>query len=233
MYLIAATFVLTVDNELIMMTWDSLIRLLKRLNNPLECTSAERCSIAYLMELQSCCYFLRSKSLSELLTPLASKLKHLLGNQITPAITRHEWNNQFMTQCLDNPRRKVEPSLIRQLVESPVCRYSFVCNAVLSICNEADAERLNDLAGLCAEMTAACPSLASEWLGVFQSLCCPSHHVSAYADVLSEVDVKHLSIHSSLATLNTMLIARQCFSLQDQIVYQAVPSLLKAWNDGK
>jgi mediator of RNA polymerase II transcription subunit 12 len=104
---------------------------------------------------------------------------------------------------------------------------------VLSICNEADAERVNDLASLCAEMTAACPQLSAEWLGVFQSLCCPSHHDTSYADILSEVDVKHLSIHSNLATLNAMLIARQCFSLQDQIVVQAVPSLLKAWQAEK
>lgn len=57
-------------------------------------------------------------------------------------------------------------------------------------------------------------------------------HVAAYSEVLSEIDVKHLSIHSSLATLTAMLVARQCFTLQD-IVIQAVPSLLKAWNDNR
>ena len=127
---------------------------------------------------------------------------------------------------------QVESSVIRQLVESPGCRYSFVCNAVLSICNEADTERLNDLASLCAEMTAACPSLASEWLGVLQALCSSSRGGSAYAEIFSEIDVKHLSIHSSLATLTALLVARQCFSLQDFVV-QAVPSLLKAWNEGR
>ena len=121
--------------------------------------------------------------------------------------------------------------MIRQLNENVACRYSFVCNAVLSVCNEADSERLNDLVSLCAEMTAACPTLAPEWLGVLQSLCSPSRHVKSYPDILNEIDVKHLSIHSSLATLTTMLVARQCFTLQD-IVVQAVPSLLKAWNDG-
>jgi len=117
------------------------------------------------------------------------------------------------------------------MVENAGCRYSFVCNAVLSICNEADSERINDLASLCAEMTAACPSLAPEWLGVLQTLCSPSRHCVSYADILSEVDVKHLSIHSSLATLTALLVSRQCFSLQDFVV-QAVPSLLKAWNEG-
>jgi len=81
-------------------------------------------------------------------------------------------------------------------------------------------------------VTAVCPALAPEWLGVLQSLCSPSRHVAAYADVLAEIDVKHLSIHSSLATLTAMLVARQCFTLQD-IVVQAVPSLLKAWNESR
>jgi mediator of RNA polymerase II transcription subunit 12 len=109
-----------------------------------------------------------------------------------------------------------------------------VCNAILAICNEADPERVNDLGSLCAEMTAACPSLAAEWLGVLQTLCSPSssRHSPLYADILSAVDVKHLSIHSSLATLTALLVARQCFSLED-FVKQAVFSLLKAWNEGK
>jgi len=81
-------------------------------------------------------------------------------------------------------------------------------------------------------MTAAVPSLAPEWLSVLRTLCNPSRHCVSYADLLSEVDVKHLSIHSSLATLTSLLVARQCFSLQD-FVLQAVPALLKAWNEGK
>lgn len=80
---------------------------------------------------------------------------------------------------------------------------------------------------------AACPALAAEWLGVLQTLCSPSssRHSPLYADILSAVDVKHLSIHSSLATLTSLLVARQCFSLED-FVKQAVFSLLKAWNEG-
>lgn len=121
--------------------------------------------------------------------------------------------------------------MIRQLLESPGCRYSFVCNAILSICLESDAERLNDLASLCADMTAVCPPLASEWLGVLQTLCSPSKHVVSYLHILTAVDIKTLSIHSNLATLTALLVSRQCFSLQD-FVMQAVPSLLKAWNEG-
>ncbi|CAG7719777.1 unnamed protein product [Allacma fusca] len=222
---------LLLDPEMTIMAWDSLSRLIRRLASPSECTSAERCSLAYLGEMQSCCAYVKVKTSADYLTPVAIKIRQTIGTAVQPSETAHKWNNSFMTPCLDNPRRKVEASIIRQLVESSASRYSFVSNAVLSICNEADTERLNDLASLCAEMTAACPTLASEWLGVIQALCSTSRCGLAYGEIFAEIDVKHLSIHSSLATLTALLVARQCFSLQDFVV-QAVPSLLKAWNEG-
>lgn len=60
---------------------------------------------------------------------------------------------------------KLEPQWARQLAETPGNRYSFVCNAVVAVCNETDNDRLNDLAILCAELTACCNALSSEWLG--------------------------------------------------------------------
>lgn len=69
-------------------------------------------------------------------------------------------------------------------------RYSFVSNAVIHVCREIDNDRLNDLAIMCAEMTACCNSLASEWLGVLLTLCCPLSHPGYYADVLSQVDIQ-------------------------------------------
>jgi hypothetical protein len=60
---------------------------------------------------------------------------------------------------------RIEPQWSRQLAETPSNRYSFVCNAVVAVCNETDNDRLNDLAILCAELTACCNSLSAEWLG--------------------------------------------------------------------
>jgi hypothetical protein len=53
-----------------------------------------------------------------------------------------------------------------------------------------DNERLNDLAIMCAEMTACCNSLASEWLGVLLALCCPIAHPGYYTDVLAQLDIQ-------------------------------------------
>jgi hypothetical protein len=90
-----------------------------------------------------------------------------------------------------------------------------------------DNERLNDLAIMCAEMTACCNSLASEWLGVLLALCCPIAHPGYYTDVLAQLDIQDVSIHNALAVFTCILIARHCFSLEDFVGRVALPSLLK------
>lgn len=61
---------------------------------------------------------------------------------------------------------RIDPSWIRQLNDNAVNRYSLVCNVIITLCNEtSDVDRLNDLGIFCAELTAACNALTSEWLG--------------------------------------------------------------------
>ncbi|XP_015727635.1 mediator of RNA polymerase II transcription subunit 12-like protein isoform X4 [Coturnix japonica] len=91
-----------------------------------------------------------------------------------------------------------------------------------------DLFRINDIANLCAELTACCTVLSSEWLGVVKALCCSSNHVWGFNDLLCSVDVSDLSFHDSLATFIAILIARQCFSLEDVVQHVALPSLLAA-----
>jgi len=49
--------------------------------------------------------------------------------------------------------------------------------------------RLNDISCLCAELTACCNALSSEWLGVLKALCWSSNHNCGFIDVLTQVDV--------------------------------------------
>ena len=49
--------------------------------------------------------------------------------------------------------------------------------------------RLNDISCLCAELTARCNALSSEWLGVLKALCWSSNHNCGFIDVLTQVDV--------------------------------------------
>jgi len=53
--------------------------------------------------------------------------------------------------------------------------------------------RINDIANLCAELTACCTVLSTEWLGVVKALCCSSNHVWGFNDLLCSVDVSSVS----------------------------------------
>lgn len=55
--------------------------------------------------------------------------------------------------------------MLKQLAD-PTNRYSFVCNAIIDACSpNTSNEKLNDMAILCAELTASCNALSAEWLG--------------------------------------------------------------------
>ncbi|KAL3207532.1 hypothetical protein MRX96_010017 [Rhipicephalus microplus] len=206
---------------------ESLCKLVKNVANPAECSSAERCILCYLHDLYSSCSYLKSKH-SEIFGSFYSKVKQTLYAPQTPSSLNLRWDSSYMIECVNNPRVRVDPQQIKQLSENPAFRYSFVCNAVQSISVAQDADRLNDISLLCAELTAGCGLLSAEWLGVLKALCCSSNHTCGFIDVLTQVDVGDLSIHDNLAVFTCILVARRCFSLQDFVVHVAIPSLLSA-----
>ena len=115
------------------------------------------------------------------------KIKQTIFAPVQPSAAVHPQNRDFLRDFIANPRRKPEAHVMRQLSESAQLRYSFVCNVVLVVCNTNDNDRLNDLALLCAELTAGCSALSAEWLGVLTALCSSA---STYIDVLTQVDVQ-------------------------------------------
>ena len=158
------------------------------------------------------------------------KIKSTIFAPVQPSAAVHPLNREFLIDYINNPRRKPEPHVLRQLSDSAQLRYSFVCNVVVVVCNTADNDRLNDIALLCAELTAGCSALSAEWLGVLTALC---FSASTYIDVLTQVDVQDISIHNNLAVLFSVLLARHCFGLHDFLLHVGVPSLVKIWNEGK
>ena len=56
-------------------------------------------------------------------------------------------------------------------IENTQNQYNLVCNVLMEVCGCNDNEKLNDIAILCCEFTAQCPSLSSEWMGAFAALC--------------------------------------------------------------
>ncbi|XP_065336450.1 mediator of RNA polymerase II transcription subunit 12 isoform X5 [Cloeon dipterum] len=235
---------LLLSPEQVSSVFEGLCKVVKHVSNPGDCSSAERCILAHLFDLYSSCAPLKTKH-CEPFSNAYPKIRQAMYVRLNPAASSYPLNSQFMSDVIANPRRasqngatnsvaaspavRLEPHWARQLAESPANRYSFVCNAVIAACREKDNERLNDLAVLCAELTACCNALGPEWLGVLKSLC--PHETSNtpfYPDVQRMVDVTDLSIHTSLAVFTSILIARHCFSLEDFVVNVALPSLLTA-----
>ncbi|XP_076661232.1 mediator complex subunit kohtalo [Halictus rubicundus] len=216
--------------------FDLLCKIVKHVSNPSDCSSAERCVLAHLYDLYSSCSLLKTKPHGvEAFSNAYPKIRTALYSTLQPTTSSHVYNSQFMVDVFTSPKRggKIEQQWARQLNETPANRYSFVCNAIVAVCSETDNDKLNDIAITCAELTACCNALNAEWLGVLMALCCSSNSSAFYIDVLNQVDVQDLSIHNSLAVFTSILIARHCFSLEDFVVHIALPSLVKACNEGR
>uniref|UniRef100_A0A8C9PYV4 Mediator complex subunit 12L n=1 Tax=Spermophilus dauricus TaxID=99837 RepID=A0A8C9PYV4_SPEDA len=210
--------------------FEGLCGVVKHVVNPSECSSPERCILAYLYDLYVSCSHLRSK-FGDLFSSACSKVKQTIYNNVMPANSNLRWDPDFMMDFIENPSaRSINYSMLgKVLSDNAANRYSFVCNTLMNVCmGHQDAGRINDIANFSSELTACCTVLSSEWLGVLKALCCSSNHVWGFNDVLCTVDVSDLSFHDSLATFIAILIARQCFSLEDVVQHVALPSLLAA-----
>ncbi|XP_069753552.1 mediator of RNA polymerase II transcription subunit 12-like protein isoform X2 [Narcine bancroftii] len=209
--------------------FEGLCGVVKHVVNPSECSSPERCILAYLYDLYVSCSHLRSK-FGDLFSA-CSKVKQTIYSNVQPSNSNLLWDPDFMLDFIENPSaHNVNYGMLGKILsDNAANRYSFVCNALMNVCmGHQDTDRINNIANLCAELTASCTVLSSEWLGVLKALCCSSNHVWGFNDLLCSVDVSDLSFHDSLATFIAILIARQCFSLEDVVQHVALPSLLAA-----
>uniref|UniRef100_A0A3B4Z6C5 Mediator complex subunit 12 n=1 Tax=Stegastes partitus TaxID=144197 RepID=A0A3B4Z6C5_9TELE len=199
--------------------------------NPADCSSAERCILAYLYDLYTSCSHLKNK-FGEIFSEFCSKVKNSIYCNIDPSDSNMLWDPVFMMEAIANPSaNNFNHSMVGKILnDSPANRYSFVCNVLMDVCvDHRDPERVNDIGILCAELTAYCRSLSAEWLGILKALCCSSNNGNCgFNDLLCNVDVSDLSFHDSLATFVAILIARQCLLLEDLVRCVAIPSLLNA-----
>uniref|UniRef100_A0AAQ4S602 Mediator complex subunit 12 n=1 Tax=Gasterosteus aculeatus aculeatus TaxID=481459 RepID=A0AAQ4S602_GASAC len=199
--------------------------------NPADCSSSERCILAYLYDVYTSCSHLKNK-FGEIFSEFCSKVKNSIYCNIDPSDSNMLWDPVFMMEAIANPcAPNFNHSMVGKILnDSPANRYSFVCNVLMDVCvDHRDPERVNDIGILCAELTAYCRSLSAEWLGILKALCCSSNNGNCgFNDLLCNVDVSDLSFHDSLATFVAILIARQCLLLEDLVRCVAIPSLLNA-----
>ena len=250
--------VLILSESDVRVVWDSLVKISYRVPVPGEsprhesaggrrpppnltdCNSAEWCIMGYLYDLVTSCPTV--KSINETAKEKYQGLKRLFAfnsypDLIVPNLTAYSINDQFVEMfkvyIKDPKNRKVDPLVVRYLHERQENQYSLVVSVLSSVINDGlDTETLNNLAILCCELTAQCSSLTQEWLGALFSLCCPSPNDQAFDDLLARVNIME-PIHERLGVFVSILIARQCFSLQAFVVKVVARSLLQAWNENK
>lgn len=196
--------------------FEGLCKVVKHVSNPSDCTSAERCILAYLYDIYLACSILRTKPPSEPFHNAYPKIKQTIYAPIKLSPTPQQYNPQFMSEILSNPKRggKTESSWGRQLSESPLNRYSFVCNALIAVCRESDNDKLNDIAIMCAELTACCNSLSAEWCGALGALCNTKSETGYYMEILNNVDLQNVHIYNSIAVFTCILIGKLTFYFQ-------------------
>lgn len=213
--------------------FEGLCRIIKHVGNPAECSSAERCILAYLNDLYEACHILRSKDQeAEFFLQVSNikKFKDIFHQPQQLGMVPQSYNSQFMQEFFASPKRggKIDPLWLRQLHESPANIYSFVSNVIFAVCLETDNDRLNDIAIACAELTAGCNALSEEWIAALQSIC----KMKSRYPHLCQIDIQNNKIHNSLAVFICILVARHCFSLSVFLMNFALPTLANAYPDG-
>lgn len=188
--------------------FEGLCKVVKHVTNPSDCSSAERCILAYLYDLYVSCSILKTKPPSEPFHNAYPKIKLTIFAPIKLTPIPQPYNPQYMADILANPKRggKIEQSWGKQLSESHVNRYSFVCNAIIAITRETDNDKLNDIAIMCAELTACCNSLSAEFLGALGALCLAKNESGYYQELLNAVDLQNVHMYNSIAVFACILV---------------------------
>ncbi|XP_017476437.1 PREDICTED: mediator of RNA polymerase II transcription subunit 12 [Rhagoletis zephyria] len=227
---------LLLSTEETVTVFEGLCKTIKHVNNPKECSSAERCILAYLSDIYEMCTLLKSKDTEPEFYSIIAVMKTFKDIYNSPeqlSAVPQAYNTNFLQELFISPRRgaKIEFNWIRQLQDSTSNVYSFVSNAILAVCQETDNDRLNEIAILCAELTAACNTLSEEWIAALQSICNASKNLR-YPHLFEQVDIYDNKIHNSLAVFICILVARHCFSLADFVLKFALPTLAYAYPVG-
>lgn len=193
--------------------FEGLCKVVKHVTNPSDCSSAERCILAYLYDLYVSCSILKTKPPSEPFHNAYPKIKLTIFAPIKLTPIPQPYNPQYMVDILANPKRKIEQSLGKQLSESHVNRYSFVCNAIIAVTRETDNDKLNDIAIMCAEATACCNSLSAEFLGALGALCNTKNESGYYQELVNAVDLQNVHMYNSIAVFACILVGEslQCW----------------------
>lgn len=129
-----------VCQDLACAAFEGLNSIIKHVNNPSDCTSAERCVQAFLFDLYTSACYLKAKY-SDSFSATYTKMKQTHDTNITPSVSNLLWDPHFMMDYFNDVKSLPDAMLVKQLNENAGHRYNFVCNAVLNICGSQATDR--------------------------------------------------------------------------------------------
>lgn len=197
--------------EQVLSILEGLNRIVKHVANPSECSSAERGILIYLYDLYMCTLHKTKSPAAETYSGIHSRVKPVVSANVQPTPATCYFTEALWIDLFVKPPRggKIDPNWCQVLNENMENRYSFVCSAMVAISRETDNDRLNDISIMCAEFTAQCNALSSEWLGAFIALCGSTNEVY-YSQIPEHIDIQKVAIHNALAVFVSILIGESC-----------------------
>ena len=85
----------------------SLCKLVQHVGNPADCSSVERCILAYLVELFTTSADVKEKY-SQLFSGAESKVKSALCKMLSHTVANHMWDRHVLIEVLDNPKKALQ-----------------------------------------------------------------------------------------------------------------------------
>ncbi|KAF7256842.1 hypothetical protein EG68_05542 [Paragonimus skrjabini miyazakii] len=208
--------VLFTMGDLSVRLFPTLITQVRQVKEPTQCGPFERCVLAYLNDL-----FVSSFVIKTRFTPIYGKA-HLkvsaLFRSVEPCEGVGEFNPEYATDLLKataSDNFTLFRAYAEDLRNNANSRFSFVCRAIIFVCQANSNERLNYLCGLCAELTSQCGELTPEWLGSLLAVLAPRPYLHGYAPIVSIIEPNDVSIYDNLSSLIGTLLSRHCFTSWD------------------
>ncbi|KAK4469773.1 hypothetical protein MN116_007292 [Schistosoma mekongi] len=204
----------------------TLIEQVRQVKEPTQCGPLERCILIYLNDL-----FTSNVVIKTRFTPIYGKA-HQKVNALLRRVDPNEGMGQFdidygsdimNTTSMDNIT--LFRAYAEDLRSKPDSRYSFVCKAIIWICQAKTLERVNYLCGLCAELTSQCSELTPEWLGAFYAILAPHSYVHGYSPLINMIEPSQTWIYDNLSSLIGTLLSRYCFTISDFLRLVICPAM--------
>ncbi|VDP88527.1 unnamed protein product [Echinostoma caproni] len=181
-----------------------------------QCFPSERCILAYVHGLFSSSCAVRS-SFTSFYGKAHGKVSAIF-RRVLPGNGKGKFDPNYAAELLDEKSQDNGasfPTYAEDLRRESNSRFSFVCRAIVFVCQAETSERLNYLCSLCVELTAQCSELSSEWIGSLYAILAPRTEAPRYEPLVSTIEPTDVNMYDNLSSLIGTLLSRHCFPISD------------------